>query len=93
MVDSWTTIDAQYSYTFSGLIGEGDTSLTLGVNNITDEDPPGLLANNVDGTPQERFNPVTGAFNRGLFQRPGYDSRAGHDLRGRIVYLRFKHAF
>ena len=93
MVDSWTTIDAQYSYTFSGLIGEGDTSLTLGVNNITDEDPPGLLANNVDGTPQERFNPVTGAFNRGLFQRPDYDSRAGHDLRGRIVYLRFKHAF
>lgn len=92
MVDSWTTIDAQYSYTFSGLIGEGDTSLTVGVNNITDEDPPGILANNADGTPQQRFLP-SGAFNRGLFQRPGYDDRAGHDLRGRIVYLRFKHAF
>ncbi len=87
MVDSWTTINAQYSYTFNGLIGDGDTTLTIGSNNITDEDPPGLLA-----AGQERFRP-DGVFNRGLYQRPGYDSRAGHDLRGRIVYLRFKHAF
>jgi len=93
IVDSWTSFDAQYSYTFTGLIGDGESSLTLGVNNLTDEDPPGLLANNVDGTPQQRFDPATGNYNRGLFQRPGYDSRAGHDLRGRIVYLRFKHAF
>ncbi len=92
LVDSWTTLDAQYSYTFNGLIGDGDTTLTLGMNNITDEEPPGLLTNNSDGTPQQRFNP-NGSYNRGLFQRPGYDDRAGHDLRGRIVYLRFKHAF
>ena len=86
-VDSWFTIDAQYSYVFTGLIGDGDTTMVVGVNNITDEDPPGILA-----AGQERFNP-DGTYNRGLFQRPGYDDRAGHDLRGQIVYLRFKHAF
>lgn len=86
-VDEWFTLDAQYAYTFNGLLGDGDTTLTLGVNNITDEDPPGILA-----LGQERFLP-DGRYNRGLFQRPGYDDRAGHDLRGRIVYLRFKHAF
>lgn len=87
LVDSWFTLDAQYSYTFTSLFGEGDTTLTFGVNNITDEDPPGLLA-----IGQERFNP-DGTYNRGLYQRPGYDDRAGHDLRGRIAYFRFKHAF
>ncbi|MDX1405156.1 MAG: TonB-dependent receptor [Woeseiaceae bacterium] len=91
-IDAWTTLDAMYSYTFSGLVGDGDTTLTLGVNNIADKDPPGLVVNNADGTPQERFNP-NGTYNRNLFNRPGYDARAGHDLRGRIVYVRFKHLF
>jgi len=91
-IDSWVTLDAQYSYTFSGLIGDGDTTLTVGVNNITDEEPPGLWANFADGTPQERFL-STGVYNRGMFQRPGYDDRAGHDLRGITGYFRFKHLF
>lgn len=91
-VDSWTTLDAMYAYTFSGLIGDGDTTLSVGINNLTDEDPPGLISNFADGTPQERFLP-NGNYNRGLFNRPGYDDRAGHDLRGRIVYARFKHEF
>jgi iron complex outermembrane receptor protein len=91
-IDSWTTLDVMYAYTFSGLIGEGDTTLSIGANNLLDEDPPGLLVNKPDGTPEERFN-ADGSYNRNLYNRPGYDDRAGHDLRGRIVYVRFKHAF
>jgi iron complex outermembrane receptor protein len=91
-VDSWTTLNAMYSYTFAGLLGDGDTTLSVGVNNLTDEDPPGLVRNNSDGTPVTRFD-SDGLYVRGLFDRPGYDDRAGHDLRGRIVYVRFKHAF
>ncbi|WP_158658130.1 TonB-dependent receptor plug domain-containing protein [Agarilytica rhodophyticola] len=42
LVDSWTTLDASYTYTFSQLVGDGDTTLSIGANNITDEDPPEL---------------------------------------------------
>ncbi len=91
-MDSWTTLDAMYAYTFSGLFGDGDTTLAVGVNNLTDEDPPGLISNFADGTPQQRFN-SDGTYNRGLYNRPGYDDKAGHDIRGRIVYARFKHEF
>jgi iron complex outermembrane receptor protein len=93
MVDSWTTFDAMYSYTFAGLLGDGDTTLSVGVNNLTDEDPPGMIKNAADGSPEQRFDPATGFYNRDLYDRPGYDDRSGHDLRGRIVYMRFKHAF
>ncbi len=92
VIDSWVTLDGMYSYTFSGLLGEGETTLTVGVNNITDEEPSGLWANFSDGTPQERFL-SDGTYNRGMFQRPGYDDRAGHDLRGITGYVRFKHLF
>ena len=91
-VDSWTTFDAQYSYVWSGLIGDGDTTLTLGVNNLTDEDPPALTRRNADGSITQRFND-NGTYNRGWIDRPGYDDRAGHDLRGRIVYFNFKQSF
>ena len=92
-IDEWVTLDAQYSYTFSGLIGEGDTTLTLGINNITDEDPPALFRDdNGDGQPDGRFL-ANGRYNRGWVDRPGYDDRAGHDLRGQTVYVRFKHLF
>ena len=91
-VDSWTTIDALYAYTFTGLIGDGDTTLSVGVNNIADEDPPRLARNNSDGTPVTRFD-SDGLYVRGWVDRPGYDDRAGHDIRGRIVYVNFKHAF
>ena len=86
-VDSWTTLDLMYSYTFAGLIGDGDTSITVGVNNVTDEDPPALNR----GVP--RVDPVTGIYNRGWIDRPGYDDRAGHSLIGTEYYIRFKHAF
>jgi hypothetical protein len=86
-VASWTSLDLLYSYTFAGLIGDGDTTISVGMNNALDEDPPALNR----GLP--RIDPVTGIYNRGWIDRPGYDSRAGHDLRGRIIYFNFKHAF
>ena len=91
---AWTVLDALYSYTFTGLIGDGDTTLSVGANNLMDEDPPALYrnTNSTDGIRQGRFLP-NGNYNRGWVDRPGYDDRAGHDLRGRVVYVRFKHAF
>ena len=92
MINSWTVWDAMYSYTFNGWLGDGDTTLTLGVNNLLDEDPPTLYRNDANGERQGRFLP-NGLYNRGWSDRPGYDDRAGHDLRGQVVYLRFKHLF
>ena len=43
-VDSWTTADARYTYTISGLLGGGDTTLSVGVINLTDEPPPAMAA-------------------------------------------------
>jgi iron complex outermembrane recepter protein len=42
VVDSWTTVDASYTYTFAQMFGEGDTTVTVGANNLTDEEPPAL---------------------------------------------------
>ena len=91
-INSWTVWDAMYSYTFSGLIGDGDTTLSIGANNIMDEDPPAMYRADANGVRQGRFL-SSGLYNRGWVDRPGYDDRAGHDLRGRIVYVRFKHVF
>jgi iron complex outermembrane receptor protein len=99
VINSWTVWDAMYSYTFNGWLGDGDTTLTLGVNNLLDEDPPTLYRNDPNtGERQGRFftDPAEanfGLYNRGWSDRPGYDDRAGHDLRGQVVYLRFKHLF
>lgn len=92
-VDSWTTLDLLYSYTFAGLIGDGDTTFSVGMNNALDEDPPALTRYDSDGNLVQRIDPDTGIYNRGWIDRPGYDSRAGHDLRGRILFVNFKHAF
>lgn len=92
-VNSWTSWNTMYAYTFSGLIGDGDTTLSVGINNILDEDPPALYRDDDgDGAPDGRFL-ANGRYNRGWVDRPGYDDRAGHDLRGRILYVRFKHEF
>ena len=91
-IDSWTVIDAQYSFVMPGLIGDGDTTFTIGANNVFDEDPPALFRNNTDGTPRTRFE-SDGTYDRSWIDRPGYDDRAGHDVRGRIVYVRFMHQF
>lgn len=95
-INSWTVWDILYSYQFTGLIGDGDTTLSVGVNNLFDEDPPALYRGDTDGVRQGRFfesGPNAGLYNRGWVDRPGYDDRAGHDLRGQVVYFRFKHAF
>lgn len=39
-IDSWTTLDVQYTYDMSDYIGLGGTLLTFGSNNVLDEDPP-----------------------------------------------------
>jgi len=41
-IDSQTVLDAQYMLSLDGLIGSGVTDLTIGVNNLTDEDPPAI---------------------------------------------------
>jgi len=97
-MDSWTVLDALYAYSFSGLIGDGDTTLSVGINNLLDEDPPGLATAQSDcnvssciiNTPT---NAANGLYQRQWVNRPGYDDRAGHDLRGQVVYVRFKHLF
>lgn len=90
-VDSMTTVDVQYSINFPGLIGDGDTRITVGVNNLFDEDPPALNRNDGNGNPLPPQNASTGVFDG--IDRPGYDDRAGHDIRGQIVYLRFVQGF
>lgn len=40
-IDSWTTIDVQYSYDLTDALNfQGDTLFTIGLNNVMDEDPP-----------------------------------------------------
>ena len=43
-VDSWTVLDAQYSYRFP-VFDDNEASVTLGVLNFTDEDPPEVQGN------------------------------------------------
>lgn len=38
--DEQVTFDAQYNYTFDGLVGDGATTLAVGVLNAFDQDPP-----------------------------------------------------
>ncbi len=90
-VDSWGTIDAQYSILLPELIGQGDTRLTVGINNLTDEDPPALQRRDSAGNVLPIQNAGNGVFDG--TDRPGYDDRAGHDIRGRIAYVRFVHSF
>ena len=94
VVDDWNTLDIQYNYVIAGLLGDGDTSLSVGVNNVTDEDPPRLTRLDSNGNELPPSRPSSGGMIfDGLSDRPGYDDRAGHDLRGRLVYVRFTQDF
>lgn len=94
VVDSWEVFDMQYSYLWPSLIGDGDTAITVGANNVFDEDPPRLTRLDSAGNelPVSRAN-SGGLIFDGLSDRPGYDSRAGHDVRGRVLYLKFTQDF
>ncbi|MCG8435430.1 MAG: hypothetical protein MJA83_15515, partial [Gammaproteobacteria bacterium] len=92
-IDSMETFDIQYSRVFSELIGPGDMTLTIGVNNVTDEDPPALVRNFSDGTPRPALAPSAGGLIASGVDRPGYDDYAGHTLVGRVVYGRFTYDF
>lgn len=48
-IASQTVLDAQYSYDFDQLFGQDVTNLTLGVNNLTDEEPPAVDRSSADG--------------------------------------------
>ena len=48
-IDDDTVLDFQYSYTFGELLGAGATTVTFGVNNLTDEDPPAIDRRSVNG--------------------------------------------
>jgi len=94
IVEAWNVLDAQYNQVFPGLLGLGDTSITVGVNNLFDEDPPRLTRLDANGNERPASRPSAGGvIFDGASDRPGYDDRAGHDLRGRIVYVRFTQDF
>ena len=76
-IDAWTTLDVQYAYGFDAP-GGGEATLTLGATNLTDEDPP-PLPSGLEGT--QRYN-----------LRPGFDGFV-HDIKGRVVYVRYRHRF
>ena len=87
-IDSYATVDIQYSMVIPGLLGDNDTVLTIGANNVFDEDPPALRTADANG------NIITQADSPiGFINRPGYDDRSGVSLLGRIVYLRLKQSF
>ena len=73
-IAAWTTLDANYSFDLDRLFG-GNATLSVGVRNLTDKDPPPLPS----GRPgAQRYN-----------LRPGYDGFV-HDIKGRTVYARFR---
>lgn len=48
-IDSFTVFDTQYSFDINGLIGKGTTNFSIGVNNLTDEEPPAIDRNSANG--------------------------------------------
>ena len=73
-ISSWTTLDANYSYTLDALFG-GETTLYFGARNLLDKDPPPLPT----GRPGvQRHN-----------LRPGFDGFV-HDIKGRTLYARVR---
>ena len=46
-IDSQTVWDLQYGINLDGLAGSGSTNLTIGINNILDEDPPEVAVDRI----------------------------------------------
>ncbi len=94
IVDSWETFDLQYNLVLPELLGDGDSSITVGINNVFDEDPPRLTRLDSNGVELPASRPSSGGLiYDGLSDRPGYDDRAGHNLQGRIIYVQFTQDF
>ncbi len=85
-IDSYTTVDAQYSLDLDGLFrGAPNASITVGADNIFDVDPPALVRNDSTGAR------ITGTISD--IDRPSYDPLSGVDIRGRLFYIRARHQF
>lgn len=82
-IDSFTTLDLQYAIDMEGVIGDGDTTLRIGANNVLDEDPPALQRYDASG------NLITGI---NAIDRPASDLTV-HEIRGRVLYVGFTHLF
>ncbi|NKB34338.1 MAG: TonB-dependent receptor [Pseudomonadales bacterium] len=94
VVSAFETFDVQYNLVIPELLGDGDSSITLGLNNAFDEDPPRLTRLDANGNELPPFRANSGGvIYDGASDRPGYDDRAGHDLRGRIFYVKFTQDF
>lgn len=79
-IKSFTTVDLQYQIALSGLINDQETVFAIGANNLFDVDPPALPMFGASG------NVIQGGV------RPGYDGEV-HDIRGRVLYVRFAQSF
>lgn len=84
-IDSFTTVDLQVSRELPAVAGSEAPTLTLGVNNLFNEDPPALNRYNAAGAA------ITGTVSD--IDRPGYDPLAGADIRGRSFYVTVKQTF
>jgi len=50
-IDSWVTADVQYTYSFGDLKYLSDASVTVGIQNLTNEEPPFVpVITGYDGT-------------------------------------------
>ena len=76
-IDAWTTLDVQYAYVLD-VRDQGEATLTFGATNLTDADPP-PLPSGLEGTQRHNL-------------RPGFDGFV-HDIRGRVLYVRFRYRF
>ena len=76
-IDAWTTLDVQYAYV-RDVRDQGEATLTFGATNLTDADPP-PLPSGLEGTQRHNL-------------RPGFDGFV-HDIRGRVLYMRFRYRF
>ena len=75
-IDSWTTLDFQYAYSWEKLPGGGQGTVFVGAVNLADRDPP-PLPTGLEGS--QRYN-----------LRPGFDGFV-HDIKGRTLYARFRY--
>ncbi len=85
-VESYKTMDLSVSYGFTTWSQARPLVITVGADNVFDAPPPALTRANAQG---QVLTPAV--FN--YSDRPGYDAYSGVDLRGRVLYARFRQSF